>query len=106
MQLSVAERAVLLNMLPPAEGSALFLRAVRNLRLALSFTDKEIADWKIHNLPGGILSWDTTAAATTEVDISGLAKDYVAACLKKADEAGILQETILRVFDCCFPERG
>lgn len=102
MLLSPAERILLLNILAPAEGNAIFLRSARSLRKAVSFTDKEIAGWKIKNPSPGVFQFD--GAEMVEVEISPVAHGYVADCLRVADSEGRLHEGLLRVYELFFPE--
>ena len=60
MQLSVAERLLLLNVLPK-EGDILSLRIVLKLKEELSFSEAEHAALKFHQDGEGI-HWDETGA--------------------------------------------
>lgn len=104
MLLGVPQRIHLLSILPPAEGDAYFLRSVRRLRFALSFTDKETSDWNIQRKTSGAVSWDMAAARDTEVDLTGKAGEYVAQQLTVISESGRLPEDLLVVYDYFFPE--
>ena len=104
MLLSTSERILLLNILPPAEGSMLFLRSVRRLRESISFTDEEIRDWKITSSGPGSFNWDASVATSVEIPIEGPVLQYVCECVKAADSAGRLHEHLLPVYDQLFPE--
>jgi hypothetical protein len=99
MLLGITERILLVNALPLAEGNAVFLRAVRRLRLALSFTDQEVKDWKIQSKPNGTFSWDSATAVPVDIEISGLAREYLAGCLKQIEHLGTLNEALLTVYE-------
>lgn len=66
MRLTIKERLILLSILP-AEGSFLTLRLVRELREALSFSEEELAAFKLI-VEGERASWDE-APAPEGVDI-------------------------------------
>lgn len=60
MKLNIAERLALLNVLP-MQGDIVVLRLVQDLRMALSFSEKEMEDWKINNRKvegGAVITWD------------------------------------------------
>lgn len=101
MLFSPEERILLLNILPPAEGSSLFLRSVRRLRESLAFSDDEIKDWSIRASspqPGAsAFSWDKSAAHPVEIEVTDNAREYVAKCLTAADAAGKLHEGLLDI---------
>lgn len=103
MLLGVAQRIHLLAILPPAEGDAYFLRAVRRLRRALSFSDQETSAWRVERGAGGLTTWDVALAQAVEVDLSGKAGDYVAMMLQKASELGRLSEDLIEVYDTFYP---
>ena len=100
MLLTVPERILLLNSLPPAEGNAVFLRSVRKLRKDLSFTDEELKDWSVRALPTGF-AWDEAKATAVEIEISGTALGYVKRCLGNAEVAGKLDERMLGIYEGC-----
>lgn len=103
MVLSPAERILLLNLLPPAEGSATLLRGVRKFRKELAFSDQEIIDWKVVESPPGAYRWEGDQRA--EIEISPVVYDHLRSRLKFADEQGKLHEGLLNLFDQFFPEQ-
>ena len=108
MLFSPEERILLLNCLPPAEGSAIFLRSVRSLRGKLAFSEEEIRVWKIQARspqPGAsAFSWNPEVARPVEIEVSPNAAEYVKNCLTQADAAGRLHEGLMGVYDSLFPE--
>lgn len=102
MLLKPAERALLLNILPPAEGNAIFLRSVRRLRHDLAFSDEESRRWKVKNHPSGLITWDGDEAV--EIVMNEVGIEYVKRSLVAAENAGKLHEGILSVYDQFFPE--
>ena len=103
MQLGVAERILLANILTPAEGDVLFLRGVRKLREALSFSEEEHALFKISR-NGAAITWDEAAASEKDIEIGPVATEHVKRCLQAASSAGRLPEGLLRVYDALIPE--
>lgn len=104
MLLSPTERILLLNILPPAEGNAMYLRSARRLRAALAFSDQEIIDWKITNPSAGVFNWDVSASGQVEIELTPMAETYLINSLKAADAAGRLHEGLLYLYDKFFPE--
>lgn len=100
MLLTVPERILLLNSLPPAEGNAVFLRSVRKLRKDLSFTDQELKDWSVRQMPAGF-AWDESKAAPVEIEISGTALEYVKRFVDQAEAVGKLDERLLGIYEGC-----
>lgn len=103
MLLSPSERISLLNILPPAEGNALFLRSVRRLRKQISFTEAEIRDWKVTSPQKGAYIWDSDVSQSVEIDMGGTVSTYVKHCLEIADKNGDLHECLIDIFDHFFP---
>ena len=104
MLFSPEERILLLNILPPAEGSMIFLRSVRRLRECLAFSEEEIKDWSImaRSLPArgfSTFSWDTAKAIPVEIEVTDNAASYIEKCLIDADSRGRLHEGLIRVYD-------
>ncbi len=107
MLFTPAERVLLLQILPPAEGSAVFLRGVRKLRKDLAFSDKEIIDWHVVSSPPtatspGVCNWEGNEQV--EIEISPTTVEYVSSCLKTADTAKKLHEGLIDLYDKFFPE--
>lgn len=107
MLLSPAERVLLLEILPPAEGNAVFLRAVRKLRKDLAFSDQEINDWHVVSSPPtstspGTCRWDGNNRV--EIEAPATATAYIGAHLRNTEAAGKLHEGLLDVYDSFFPE--
>lgn len=101
MLLSPAERILLFNILPPAEGSVLLLRGVRRLRKELAFSDQEIQEWHVV-IDGPSYKWDGDERVLFEW--TPAVNDYVGACLQKTEAAGKLHEALLPLYDQFFPE--
>lgn len=81
MILSVEERLVLLSLLP-VEGEYATLKILTDLRMSLSFTEKEIKDWKLESdTEKGQTHWEVNGE--TEIPMGEKATDIVEAALKK-----------------------
>lgn len=83
MILSVEERLILLSLLP-VQGSYSTLQILTNLRMSLSFTEKEVKDWEISEVPGIGTRWEKNGE--NEIPIGEKATDIVEAALKKHDK--------------------
>lgn len=103
MLLGVAERILLANILTPAEGDVLFLRGVRKLREALSFSEEEHVQFKIVR-DGPAIRWDESVAAGKDIEIGPVATEYVKECLRRASAVGKLPEGLLGLYDTLIPE--
>lgn len=106
MLLSISQRINLLQLLPPAEGDAFFLRSVRRLRKSLSLSDEEISKWGVLYHPDARVTWDGSKVELAEVDLSGTAAAYVSLHLEKLSDARRLPEELLEVYDSFFPEES
>lgn len=107
MLLSPAERVLLLQILPAAEGNAALLRGIRKLRKDLAFSDQENVKWRVVTTPPtatspGTLNWEGNERV--EIQISQIIDDHISACLKNSEAAGKLNEGLLDVYDQFFPE--
>jgi len=76
MELTIAERFVLLNMLPQ-QGDITTVKIVRRLREALSFSEQEHVDYEIHTEPDGngraFFRWNPSkSGAVKDVEIVGV----------------------------------
>lgn len=83
MLLSIAERILLLNVLPPAEGDLLFLRAIRTFRDALGFSEEEAAALKLVQNDLHV-SWDPAQNPMKEIEIGPSVARYVSRSILKA----------------------
>ena len=97
MTLKPAERILLLNILPPAEGSVILLRGVRKLRRDLAFSDDEILRWNVKSDMPGHFRWDGDEAV--EIEIAPHVAAHLADCLRKTEAAGKLHEGLLDIYE-------
>jgi len=99
MKLEIVERIHLLNLLP-AEGNAVTLRVVNELKQELSFSEKEIKDGKIEADPEtGQIRWSPEASVVKDVKIGDTAEGIINKALKKLDEDEKLTEQLMPIYD-------
>ena len=83
MKLNIAERVGLLGVLPE-QGNFVTLRIVSDLRMALSFQQKELDDFGIV-IEGDQIRWKTDIDTTADIKIPAAAKDIIVKRLKELD---------------------
>jgi len=84
MELKVAERLMLMNLLAPIEGDITALRLVRSLQVNLGFNEEETAALAFNQETPGRVAWKQEADVPTEIEIGPAAKAIIATQLKKA----------------------
>jgi hypothetical protein len=85
MELTITERLLLSGILPQ-QGNFVTLKIVRKLKEALSFTEEEIARFKLKvDDEEGTVKWDKTADVPTEIAIGESAMSTIVSALKKLD---------------------
>ena len=83
MELSVMERLMALGALP-GEGDYATLKILNQLKLSLSFSEKEVADWGIvADMENNRTTWAKDEVA--EIPIGEKATDIIVAAFKKLD---------------------
>lgn len=100
MLLSVRDRLMLLNILPP-EGDFITLRIVRDLKRELSFSEQEIKDLKIVSEPN-VVRWDEKAEAEQgekEVEIGSKATAIIVDVLVRLDKEKKLMEGHVSLYE-------
>lgn len=100
MELTVKERLVLLQALPPT-GNLTELRIIRELRDGLSFSEEEHKEFGIVFGDTGV-RWEDTAA-TKEIEIGDVARSIIVRRLKELNRQGQLTEDHLDIIPK-FPE--
>jgi len=98
MKLGIAERLNVMNILP-AEGNIVTLRVVNELREALSFSEKELAEAKIKVIDGGQVQWDSQSTLVKDVKIGDTTKDIIKDALKKLDDEKKLTPALVPLWD-------
>ena len=84
MKLSIADRLVLLNVLP-RESNITTLKIVRQLKDDLSFSEEEHKKINFRN-EGDKIAWDDSAIEPKEVNIGEKATDIIKASFKTLNE--------------------
>lgn len=103
MELTIAERFVLLNMLPQ-QGDITTVKIVRQLREALSFSEQEHVDYEIHTEPDGngraIFRWNPSkSGAVKDVEIVGVGRKLVVEALQRMEQEKSLTESHVTLWD-------
>lgn len=99
MKLEIVERIQLLNLLP-AEGNAITLRIVSELRQELSFAEKEIKDANIQtDTENGRITWGNEAVVVKDVKIGDTATGIITDALKKLDDEKKLTLAVMPVYE-------
>ena len=96
MELTILERLMLLNILPPA-GDLTTIRIVRKLREALSLTEEEHVEHHIEATPDGNVKWDNDVPKPFE--LGAKARDIAVKALEGLDKEGKLTEQHLSLCD-------
>ncbi len=110
MLLGVAERLVVLNLLP-AEGALTTLRITRELQAALSFTEEEHAALKFttknpqSGVEDGNTYWSKAADISREINIGPKALEVIRSGIKAKDQRGQLLLGQLEVVERFLDER-
>jgi len=96
MELTIYERLLLLNVLPPT-GDLTTIRIVRKLRETLSLTEEEHVEHHIETTPDGNVKWDNDVPKPFE--LGAKAHDIAVKALEKLDSEGAITEQHLSLFD-------
>jgi len=102
MLLSVRQRIVLLQLIPPQSGNLTTLRIVRKLREDLSFTEEEHKKFDMRPEDDGV-AWDAELAEPKEVEIGEVAHGIIVDNLKMMNQREVLPEDCLDIIHL-FPE--
>jgi len=98
-KLEVVDRIQLLGLLP-AEGNAITLRVVNELRNALSFGDSEIEDMGlVSDAESGRVTWKSDKAKAKDIEIGETMQGVIKDAFKKLDESGKLNLAILPLYE-------
>ena len=84
MELSVGERLVLLSVLPE-ESDFTTLKVIRDLRMALSFSEEEHKQYQFVQ-EGTMVRWNNQTEQGKEIPIGEKAKDIIVLALSKLNE--------------------
>jgi len=97
MELTILERLLLLNVLPPS-GDLTTIRIVRKLRETLSFNEQELEEYQIRVGDDGQVKWRVTEDAKA-IELGAKAHDIAVKALEKLDAEGAITEQHLSLFD-------
>ena len=107
MKLNVKERINLMQIIP-AEGNFVTFKVLADLRTELSFSEKEIKDFKITqhlNEQGqGRITWDDKKEKEKDIFFGPQALIIIKAALQKVDKAGKVSVDNVSLFDKFQPE--
>jgi hypothetical protein len=95
MKLNVLERVTLMGLLP-AEGNLITYRVLSDFRKALSFTEKEIKDFKIVQKDGRIF-WGKSV--DKDIAIGEQVRIIVETALQKLDKEGKVNDGNISLFE-------
>lgn len=99
MKLSIMERIQLLSVLP-AEGNAVTLRIVSDLRRDLSFSEKELKDGEIKTDPeNNRVMWNNNADVVKDVKVGDTARGVIVDAMKKLDTEKKLNLALLPLYE-------
>ena len=102
MKLHVLERITLMGLLP-AESNFITFRLLADLKKDLSFTEKEIKDFKIEQKDGRIF-WGKSK--DVEITIGEQMTIIIQAALQKIDKEGKVNDSNISLFEKFQPEIG
>jgi hypothetical protein len=98
MQLTIMERVLLLQVLPPT-GNIGTMRIVHNLRMALAPSEEEVKKCNIREDPAkDQLLWDDNEY-TAEIPIGEKARDVIVESLKRWDSESKLTEQHIPLYE-------
>lgn len=84
MVLNIAERLILLSILPQ-QGDFITLRIIRDLQSILSFTEEELKDFKLEKLNDGF-KWDKEAEKEKEIAVGEKVFEIIKETLVKLND--------------------
>jgi len=98
------ERLMALGALPK-EGDYATLKILNQLRLSLSFSEKEVADWGIESdLERGQTKWKVEGVA--EIPIGERATDIIVSSLKKLNKEKKLTTEMMTLYEKFIPSNA
>ena len=96
MELTIHERLALLGVLPP-EGNFVTMRILQRLRLALGFSEEDIAKYNIVVTDTNV-SWDNEAEPVN-IPLGKVAREEIVKALEKLDKEGKVLAQHLTLFE-------
>lgn len=99
MKLTVGERIQLQQILP-AKGNIVNLRILEDLRKKLSFTEKEIKEYKVKQVEGtNSITWNNKGTVPKEIEIGDQAKEIIVKELKALSDKEQLTLQYISIYD-------
>lgn len=99
MILSVLDRVVLLTALPK-EGSYLTVKILMDLRMAVSFNEKEMKKFNLKiDDETGMTTWDNKNAGDIEIPIGEKATDIIVVAFEKLDKEGHINSEMIETYE-------
>ena len=98
VKLSVAERALIPNLLPKEEN-IFTLRIIQKFKKAIGFEASELELIQFTDLGNGTAQWDATKDPMKEVEMGELVEELLVAELKRLEGAKKLTEGHLSLFE-------
>ena len=109
MKLSVLERINLMGILPQ-ESNFITFKILTELKNALSFSEKEIKDYKIEQkvdaTGAGKVYWDSRKEKEKEIEIGEQMNSIIKIALQKVDKEGKVNDGNISLFEKFQPEVG
>jgi len=103
MQLKVAERLILLQIIPPQTGSLAKLKIARTLRDSLGLDEEEYKFLEVRESAGKI-EWNSAKDTGKEIEIGEIAHSIIADAIKAGDAQETLREEWTGVVEKFMPE--
>ena len=97
MELGINERIALLQILPK-EGDYLTYKILQDLKNELSFTEKEIDDWKIV-ISDNRMTWDVKKERKKKVNIGEKATEVIREAFKKLDKEKKINSSNIALYE-------
>lgn len=97
MLLNVAERLILLQILP-GQGDVITLRVIREARGRIGLSEFELKAFRVQQ-DGATIRWDSARAREAEIEIGEAARGIVAAELRKLNDAKKLTEHHISLYE-------
>lgn len=92
VNLTIFERALVLNIFPVQNGNILALRAMRKFREDCSPTPEEIEEYGVKVTTGGKMTWDSAKAKDKGIEIPDVVRERLVTIMHELSDAGKLSE--------------
>ena len=92
VNLTIFERALVLNIFPAQSGNILALRAMRKFREDCSPTPEEIEEYCVTVTTEGRMTWDSARAKDKEIEIPDIVRERLVTIMRELSDADKLSE--------------